>query len=61
MKIEFYSVECTNAINSLKAKLGMYPRPIDFEKEFHCKIIGNQVIFNSMRDYTWFILKWGLT
>ena len=57
-KLDFNGKECTNAVYWLTQKLGTYPRPHEFEAEFHCKLIGNSVQFKYVRDYTWFILKW---
>lgn len=47
------------AMEWYESSYGAEPSTTDFEKEFHCKFDGNVIEFNSIRDYTWFILAWG--
>lgn len=59
MQLAFNDILIVNAIKWLETEMNKKPvEQCDFEKEFHCKISENRVIFNSMRDYTWFVLKW---
>lgn len=57
--LNFDSKPVYQALDWYEQQYKTVPDAMDFEKEFCCKLSNNVITFNSIRDKTYFILRWG--